>query len=58
MHGLSLGNLTTYPAINCIQGLDPPFFLISAFVPRFDCLRVRTARGRGGERVGRSSEEV
>lgn len=38
-YGLSLGNLTTYPATNCIQGLDPPsfFFLISAIVPQFDC---------------------
>lgn len=25
-HGLSLGNLTTYPATNCIQGLTPSFF--------------------------------
>lgn len=52
-YGLSLGNLTTYPETNCIQGLNPPFsfffflFLISAFVPRVR-LSPRSKRGKGG----------
>ena len=37
-HGLSLGNLTTYPTANCIQGLNLPFFNQLFFVlSSFDC---------------------
>lgn len=51
-YGLSLGNLTTYPATNCIQGLDPPSFF---FFNQCHCsavrlsLSVRTAREHAGE---------
>lgn len=56
-YGLSLGNLTTYPATNCIQGLDPPFFFNQCLCSAVRLsLCVRTARERAGKGAGRGKE--